>query len=66
MLKCIGLADRDTPEVGLAAVTGHQVAPVVDGHRQLLHSELGAEGALPVAVQTVCPARSSACTHREA
>ena len=44
-------ADRDTPEVGLAAVTGHQVASVIAGHWQLLHPELGAEGALPVAVQ---------------
>ena len=63
-------ADRDAPEVGLAAVTGHQVAALVDGHRQLLHPEPRAEGALPVAVQaasrTVCPAKSSACSHRAA
>ena len=45
------LADRDTPEVSLADVTGHQVTPVVDGHRLLLHPEPRAEGALPVAVQ---------------
>ena len=51
MPKCIGLAGRGTPEVGLADVTGHQVAPVVDSHRLRLHPEPRAEGALLVAVQ---------------
>ena len=44
-------AGSNTPVVHLAGRAAHEVAPVVDAHRQLLHPELGAEGALPVAVQ---------------
>ena len=51
--------DRDTPVVHLAGWAAHEVASVVVGHRQLLHPEPRAEGALPVAVQaglSVCGA----------
>ena len=72
MTNSFGLeATRDTPEVHLAGRTAHEVAPFVDGHRQLLHPEPRAEGALPVAVLAQChrskaTAQSSACNHREA